>query len=228
MSSGSSRGDVLGYNQEQVEAIGVGINSMVERAGEAITTAIKTNIVDKVAEEWYSEVAVKFFEEFRQSLKNAEPDITEIFEGFSRIIQQAGDDWATETGGVAPTMPAVEEIKLDLDVSNIKADDAGNRYITENLDESIKQYVENARMEIMETFGQLKAEAQADAALFGEGQSQGVEIAAERLGDYVNKTLDNLINGNDSIIERIAYFKNQYQEVAQKNTQRFEDSAFTE
>lgn len=226
MSSGGSRKDALGYNQQEIEEIGVGINSMAERAGEAITTAIKLYIVDKVAEEWYSEIAVKYFEDFKDQLKRKEVEITDIFQQFSDRIKEGGDAWAEETGGVAPTMPAVETVNLDLDVSPIKTDDAGNRYISEDLDSKVKGYVETARTEILQTFGQLKTEAYADSAFFGGGQAEAIQTAADQLGDAVNEILDELISGDGSLVNEIANYKSEYSDVATKNASNFEDSAF--
>lgn len=226
MSSGGSRKDALGYNQQEIEEIGVGINSMAERAGEAITTAIKLYIVDKVAEEWYSEIAVKYFEDFKDQLKRKEVEITDIFQQFSDRIKEGGDAWAEETGGVAPTMPAVETVNLDLDVSPIKTDDAGNRYISEDLDSKVKSYVETARTEILQTFGQLKTEAYADSAFFGGGQAEAIQTAADQLGDAVNEILDELISGDGSLVSEIANYKSEYSDVATKNASSFEDSAF--
>lgn len=227
MSSGNSRGDVFGYNQEEVEQIGVGINQMVERTGTAIVSAIKTNIVDKIAEEWYSEVAVKYFENFKDQLKSKESSITDIFQEFSNKIGEAGANWAETTGGVAPTMPAVESVNLDLDVSPIKPDDAGNRYITENLEELVKGYVEQAKMEILDTFSQLESEVYADAAFLGGGQNEAIQRATEDLGSAVNQILDELISGEGSLVSEIGRFKTDYSDTATGNASSFEDSAFT-
>ena len=89
MDSGG-RADALGYNTEEVEAIGEGINKYANQTGEVIVTAIKTNIVDKVAEEWVSEAAVEYFDQFKDELKQKEASITEVFQNFSDQIGKAG------------------------------------------------------------------------------------------------------------------------------------------
>ena len=186
MDSGG-RADALGYNTEEVEAIGEGINKYANQTGEVIVTAIKTNIVDKVAEEWVSEAAVEYFDQFKDELKQKEASITEVFQNFSDQIGKAGQNWADQTKGTAPTMPAVDTVTLDLDVSSMKATDGnGDRYMYEDIEEKVKGYVENARTEILSAFANMESEINAETAFFGGGQSEAVQEAASSLGDQVN------------------------------------------
>lgn len=228
--SGSGKGDALGYNTEQVEAIGEGINKYANQTGEVIVTAIKTNIVDRVAEDWVSEAAIEYFEGFKEELKAKESGITEVFQNFSDQVGRAGQNWAEQTQGTAPTMPAVETVTLDLDVSPIKATDGnGDRYIYDNIEENVRGYVENARTEILSAFANMESEITAEAAFFGGGQSAAVQEAANNLGDQVNTILDSLISSDGgSLISAIQKYKGEYSETATSNASSFEDSAFTE
>lgn len=222
--------DALGYNTEQVEAIGDGINKYASQTGELIVTSIKNNIVDKVAEDWVSEAAVEYFENFKQKLKGHEERITDVFRAFSKSVGQGGENWSTTTKGTAPTMPEVENVTLDLDISSIRATDGnGDRYMYENIEENVNSYVENSRTEILSGFSNMESEINGDAAFFGAGQSEALQEAARSLGDEVNNILDEIISGDDeSLISRIQYFKTQYSETATQNTTLFENSAFTE
>ena len=229
MDSGG-RADALGYNTEEVEAIGEGINKYANQTGEVIVTAIKTNIVDKVAEEWVSEVAVEYFDQFKDELKQKEASITEVFQNFSDQIGNAGQNWADQTKGTAPTMPAVDTVTLDLDVSSMKATDGnGDRYMYEDIEEKVKGYVENARTEILSAFANMESEINAETAFFGGGQSEAVQEAASSLGDQVNTMLDEVISSDSgSLITAIQNYKSEYSDTATSNASSFEDSAFTE
>ena len=226
--SGNTRGDAFGYNQAAVEEIGAGINRIAATAGESIVNAIKANVVDRVAEEWVSEVAVKYFEDFKGELKSKESNVTDVFQKFSDKIQKAGEDWATETGGVAPVMPAVETVTLELDVSPIRAEDNGDRYIYEGLGDSVKGYVEQARVEIEQTLAQLQSEANAESAFFGGGQAPAIQEAAAELGTEVNQILDSLISGEGSLVTAIVNYRNEYSSTATGIASSFADSGFTE
>ena len=212
MDSGG-RADALGYN-----------------TGEVIVTAIKTNIVDKVAEEWVSEAAVEYFDQFKDELKQKEASITEVFQNFSDQIGKAGQNWADQTKGTAPTMPAVDTVTLDLDVSSMKATDGnGDRYMYEDIEEKVKGYVENARTEILSAFANMESEINAETAFFGGGQSEAVQEAASSLGDQVNTMLDEVISSDSgSLITAIQNYKSEYSDTATSNASSFEDSAFTE
>mgnify|MGYP004711120891 FL=1 len=229
MDSGG-RADALGYNTEEVEAIGEGINKYANQTGEVIVTAIKTNIVDKVAEEWVSEAAVEYFDQFKDELKQKEASITEVFQNFSDQIGKAGQNWADQTKGTAPTMPAVDTVTLDLDVSSMKATDGnGDRYMYEDIEEKVKGYVENARTEILSAFANMKSEINAETAFFGGGQSEAVQEAASSLGDQVNTMLDEVISSDSgSLITAIQNYKSEYSDTATSNASSFEDSTFTE
>lgn len=229
MDSGG-RADALGYNTEEVEAIGEGINKYANQTGEVIVTAIKTNIVDKVAEEWVSEAAVEYFDQFKDELKQKEASITEVFQNFSNQIGKAGQNWADQTKGTAPTMPAVDTVTLDLDVSSMKATDGnGDRYMYEDIEEKVKGYVENARTEILSAFANMESEISAETAFFGGGQSEAVQEAAGSLGDQVNTMLDEVISSDSgSLITAIQNYKSEYSDTATTNASSFEDSAFTE
>ena len=229
MDSGG-RADALGYNTEEVEAIGEGINKYANQTGEVIVTAIKTNIVDKVAEEWVSEAAVEYFDQFKDELKQKEASITEVFQNFSDQIGKAGQNWADQTKGTAPTMPAVDTVTLDLDVSSMKATDGnGDRYMYEDIEEKVKGYVENARTEILSAFANMESEINAETAFFGGGQSEAVQEAASSLGDQVNTMLDEVISSaSGSLITAIQNYKSEYSDTATSNASSFEDSAFTE
>lgn len=229
MDSGG-RADALGYNTEEVEAIGEGINKYANQTGEVIVTAIKTNIVDKVAEEWVSEAAVEYFDQFKDELKQKEASITEVFQNFSDQIGKAGQNWADQTKGTAPTMPAVDTVTLDLDVSSMKATDGnGDRYMYEDIEEKVKGYVENARTEILSAFANIESEINAETAFFGGGQSEAVQEAASSLGDQVNTMLDEVISSDSgSLITAIQNYKSEYSDTATSNASSFEDSAFTE
>ena len=220
----------LGYNTEEVEAIGEGINKYANQTGEVIVTAIKTNIVDKVAEEWVSEAAVEYFDQFKDELKQKEASITEVFQNFSDQIGKAGQNWADQTKGTAPTMPAVDTVTLDLDVSSMKATDGnGDRYMYEDIEEKVKGYVENARTEILSAFANMESEINAETAFFGGGQSEAVQEAASSLGDQVNTMLDEVISSDSgSLITAIQNYKSEYSDTATSNASSFEDSAFTE
>lgn len=229
MDSGG-RADALGYNTEEVEAIGEGINKYANQTGEVIVTAIKTNIVDKVAEEWVSEAAVEYFDQFKDELKQKEASITEVFQNFSDQIGKAGQNWADQTKGTAPTMPAVDTVTLDLDVSSMKATDGnGDRYMYEDIEEKVKGYVENARTEILSAFANMESEINAETAFFGGGQPEAVQEAASSLGDQVNTMLDEVISSDSgSLITAIQNYKSEYSDTATSNASIFEDSAFTE
>ena len=229
MDSGG-RADALGYNTEEVEAIGEGINKYANQTGEVIVTAIKTNIVDKVAEEWVSEAAVEYFDQFKDELKQKEASITEVFQNFSDQIGKAGQNWADQTKGTAPTMPAVDTVTLDLEVSTMKATDGnGDRYMYEDIEEKVKGYVENARTEILSAFANMESEINAETAFFGGGQSEAVQEAASSLGDQVNTMLDEVISSDSgSLITAIQNYKSEYSDTATSNASSFEDSAFTE
>ena len=229
MDSGG-RADALGYNTEEVEAIGEGINKYANQTGEVIVTAIKTNIVDKVAEEWVSEAAVEYFDQFKDELKQKEASITEVFQNFSDQIGKAGQNWADQTKGTAPTMPAVDTVTLDLEVSTMKRTDGnGDRYMYEDIEEKVKGYVENARTEILSAFANMESEINAETAFFGGGQSEAVQEAASSLGDQVNTMLDEVISSDSgSLITAIQNYKSEYSDTATSNASSFEDSAFTE
>ena len=219
--------DEIGYNKGNVEQIREEINTMAKNSAEKIVSEIHDTIVAKVAELWYSEVAVKYFEEFKATLKNKETDITEVFQNFNNKMKEAGEAWAATTEGEAPEMPAIEQVDMTLDVSAIQPTNAeGDRFITDGLEGKVLSMVEDARTNIKTYIDQQTSNADASLAFFGGGQETAINEAARELDEQVDQVLNYLIEGENSIVEAVRSRNESYTSTATSNNASFSDSNF--
>lgn len=229
MSKGGAENQSIGYNKGAVEEIRTQTNTMAQETGNIIIDAIKNNIINFVAERWYSEVAVTYFEEFKNVLKSKEDGITAIFQSFNAKMKRAGDEWAQTTQGEAPDMPPIETITLDLDVSNISNVDANqSRWIEEGLQTSILQPIEDARAEVKSYIENKAYEVDASLAFLGGGQAEAVNTAADQLDEAVNDILNFLVEGDESLVGAIERYNTEYTTQAETNVANFSDSNIPE
>lgn len=220
--STSRSGDDYGYNREQIENIGQEINNQAALVADNIVSTIKNEIVAKVAVDWMARVAVECFEEYKEKVKAKEADVTAVFQTFSQKLGEAGARWADETHNDAPSMPAIETVLLDLDISEVQESDSnGDVFIKEGISTSVTGYIENAREMMKEYIAKLAAETDASLAFFGGGQSDAIREAAAAIGDEIDSMLNTL---QTDLNDRISQYQSTSIDTATTNTSSFADS----
>ena len=230
-SAGGSTGYMnreIGYNKENIESIREEINNQAQDTAKKIVSNINS-IVSSISELWFSEVAVEYFKEFANDISSYAPKITNAFEQFNQKIAEAGAEWAAKTEVEAPNLAPIDSVTLDIDISPIKAVNAGgDRYITTGLAEEVSSLVSIAKGDITEYITDIAERADVSLAFIGGEQSEGVRNCASALKQYVEDMLSFLDSGEHSIVTKLEAYDTEYQRTAQSNVDLFTDSAFTD
>ena len=123
--------EMRGYNSDEVENLGIIINSIAQKTGTLITDLLHQQIILPMASTWYAPEAVDFFHDFSEIVKSKGNVITDIFDSFRVKIELAGKQWAESTGGECPVLSPVEKIELNLSVKEILPNNLGDIILDE-------------------------------------------------------------------------------------------------
>lgn len=215
---------VTGYNCEQVNALRDVINATAQRAGEGIVERLHSEIIVPMSTVWYAPEAVNFFEGFAETVKSSGQYITSAFDSFRGAVQSAGANWAENTGGQAPTLAAIDSIELNLNVSDIQSENAGNVTIEENQATVIASNLNQVEAGIKSDLEGLARNLNAETAFIGHGQSDALQECFVRISGEIHKIFKYLTEGDSSLQKQINNAVKKYQDVSSGIANAFNNS----
>ena len=99
--------DLSGYNKAEVDAIGDAINSSYSTLASQIGEKIQEQLVSPMSTRWYAPEAQTKFTEIQTAVAALGPSLKEAYKYYRDWIQKVGENWAENTGGLAPALPDV-------------------------------------------------------------------------------------------------------------------------
>ena len=207
----------VGYNDEDSVAISEGIDNVYTATQTTIQNNIRDVIVQQVAANWYSEVAVDYFAEFKENTARIADDIRTVFQNFRDQIQEDVVAWRNQTGGSGGDIPDVAEKEIEIDVSAVKPTDTnGNRFISNTLETDVLEWIATCRTNIITDISQAVAE-NVVKSFIGEQQNEKVNAAMESLSVHIDGILNYLTMGDNSIVSSITKFRTEYTQTGSTN-----------
>lgn len=210
-------GDETGYNCEKVEALRDVINSTAQKAGENIVEKLHSGIIVPMSSAWYAPEAQEFFNQFAEQVKGSGEAVTEVFNKFRGFVQDAGTDWASNTGGTAPQLAAIDNVELILNVSDIQPDNGGTVEIFESEATKVAGSLGEVQSEIQSDLQNIAGDLTADTAFLGHGQAEAVQSCFEQISGEVSKIFGYL----EDLSAEIEKAVNKYKSVAEEITSAF-------
>ena len=208
--------DGVGYNDQECIQIDKGIENVYNTTVTSIQTHIEQDIVNEIAKEWYSEIAVDYMGTFKNNCSNASDDVRVVFQNFRDQIQSNITNWRERTGSTGRDLQDVSQKNIDINVNAIKATDTdGNRYISDTIEQNLPQWILTCKSNIIADID-LCIVDNAVGGFIGEEQNEKVNAAMATLSDIIAKILSFLDTGDNSILNAIAEYRRQYQQSGQK------------
>lgn len=213
-SRGNAGGEVSGYNAANVNALRDVINSTAQQASSEIVERLHSDIIVPMSSAWYAPEAVEFFGGLAETVKASGQNITKAFDAFRTAVQSAGENWAENTGGEAPSLATIDEVELTLNVSDIQPDNAGNVTIDEaratTIANSLPEVEEGIKSDLQTLAGNLSAET----AFIGHGQADALQQCFVAVSGEVHKIFKYLTDGEESLQGQINKAVQKYQDVS--------------
>ncbi len=201
---GGTTGEVSGYNCEQINGLRDIINTTAQEAGEGIVDRLHSDIVTPMSSVWYTPEAVSFFEAFAATVKASGENIRKAFDTFRVAVEDSGKNWADNTGGEAPSLPELDSVELDLDVSEIlPKTDNGDVVIDEGEATKIANSLPEVEASIKDDLEQLAQDLNADTAFIGHGQANAIQTCFTTVSGEVYRIFKYLTDGDDSLQSQI-------------------------
>ncbi len=205
-----------GYNKEQVEELRGAINTTAQQAAEGIVEKLGSGIITPISNAWYAPEAVEFFQKFAEVVAQSGTNIHTVFEEFKRYIEEAGKNWAENTGGEVPVLPSLDDISLKLDVSAIrdKAEN-GNVGVFESEAMSVANGLTAVQEEIKAQLESLAAQLSAETAFIGGSQAESIQNCFIAVSGEVHKIFNYLTEGEDSLRSALTKSVEKYGDVSE-------------
>ena len=211
---GGGSGEISGYNCERINALRDVINNTAEQAGNGIVERLHNDIVVPMSSVWYAPEAVDFFEGFATTVKSSGESITAAFDAFRGAIESAGKNWAENTGGEAPSLPAIDAVELDLNVSDIQPNNGGNVTIDEGQAGTIAGSLTEVEEGIKSDLERLAGGLNAESAFIGHAQADALQSCFVKVSGEINKIFKYLTDGEDSLQGQINKAVQKYSDVS--------------
>lgn len=225
MSLFGGSGNVTGYNCGQVNALRDTINNVAIKAGENIVERLHSDIIVPMSSVWYAPEAVEFFTGFAATVKASGEGITNAFDAFRGAVESAGKNWAENTQGEAPSLPAIDMVNLELNVSDILSDNAGNVTIDENQATTIADKLPEVEAAIKSDLEGLAATLNAETAFMGHGQAEAVQSCFVQVSGEIHKIFKYLTEGEESLQGQIKKAAAKYSEVSSGISSAFSNTS---
>ena len=211
-----------GYNAEQITILGERINAAAYSVGQLIPEKLRRGIILPIASAWYAPEAVKFFNDFAQSVNSMGHIIQEAYDSFRIAVQEAAVNWVDNTGGTTyPEITPVRSVSINLSVSDIKESNNGNVGINETLASSIARSLSQVQSEIMDEIQRTNRSLAAESAFLGGGQAVALEECFMSVSRAVSRLFSFLAEGDASLQAQINKAVQKYQDVSSGITSAF-------
>ena len=211
LNGGGAAGDVSGYNKGKVEELRDSINNTAKACGDAVVEELHSGIVVPMSSKWFAEEAQDYFEGFATAVKECGVTIKEVFDQFRANVESTGGEWATATGGEAPTLAAIDDVELNLDVSAIlNMNGAGDRSLDEDGVQGIVDSIPTVEAAIKSRLTGLANQLNAETAFLGHGQGAAVQACFVKVAEAVHQIFNYLLSGDDALSGALKAFKEKY------------------
>lgn len=217
-------GNVTGYNAGNIVALRDVINTVAQSSSQGICEILHDRIVAPMASVWCAQEAVDFFAGFKTAVQSCGEDIHTAFDTFRGNVQSAGESWAENTGGVAPSLPSIEDVALDLNVEDIKAEENGNVFIIEDSATAIANSLGDVEQEIKSRLEELARQLDAETSFLGHGQAQAVSECFTVINGAISNIFKFLTTGEESLQSQINKAVQKYKDVATDISTGFNNS----
>lgn len=206
--------NITGYNCERVNELREVINNTAQRAGEGIVERLHSEIIIPMSNVWYAPEAVEFFQGFADTVKSSGQYIQQTFDSFRNAVQKAGENWAENTKGQAPNLPAIDPVELNLNVSDIQNDNRGNVTIDENQAIVIAGTLEQVEANIKADLEGLAQNLLVEFAFMGHGQAEAIQNCFVLINGEIHRIFKYLTEGDNSLKVQIGKAVEKYKEVS--------------
>jgi len=221
-----SKGEISGYNKSKVEDLRDSINDAAQSVSEIVIDELKNGVIIPISSAWYAEEAQQYFEEFRESVAACGVTVHDSFDKLRIQIEKTGKEWAIATNGEEPTLAELDEVILDLDVSNIlHTNTIGDRMLDEGKVHRVIASLPNIEQSIKMRIHALSYKIQAESAFLGHGQSAAIQNCFNNVSSVIHKVFEFLLIGDDSLQSALYKFMNKYRtsaEIAASNYNKTE------
>lgn len=185
-----------GYNAERVNELRGVINSTAQASSTSIVEILEADIIAKMAEVWYAPEAVTFFGNFATAVAQAGTHLHSAFDQFRLAIQESGVFWAENTGGEAPSLGELDEVKLILNIGAIQEKNAaGDVVIDVDSANTVANSLGDVEAKIKSELESLAQNLDANTAFIGGGQAEALSECFIRVTGEVHKIFSFLTNG---------------------------------
>lgn len=216
--------EITGYNYQQINALRDVINNTAQRAGEGIVERLSSDIIVPMSTAWYAPEAITFFEGFAATVKASGTNITNAFDAFRLAVQEAGESWALNTNGQAPSLAPIDSVELNLNISPIQGENGGNITIDENQAMVIANKLPEVEEAIKADLQALAGNLNAETAFIGRGQAAALQECFVKLSGEVHRIFRYLTEGDDSLSSQINKAVQKYQAVSEGISSAFNNS----
>jgi len=215
-------GSVTGYNCQRINELRDVINNTAQQAGENIVEKLHSGIIAPMSSVWYAPEAVQFFEGFKETVTASGENITAAFDAFRGAVESAGINWAENTGGEAPALPAIDSVVLDLNVSDIQNDNAGNVTIDQDQASKIANGLNEVEEGIKSELEGLAGNLNAETAFIGGNQASKLQECFVMVSGEIHKIFKYLTDGDSSLQGQINAAAKKYNEVSEGISSAFD------
>lgn len=216
--------NLTGYNCQKVNELRNAINNTAQQSAQGIVERLNSDIVVPMSSAWYAPEAVTFFEGFASTVKATGENITAAFDAFRAAVESAGRSWAENTGGEIPSLPAIDTVQLNLNISSIQNNNAGNVVIDENRATAIANRLQEVEEGIKNDLRNLAGNLNAETAFIGQGQAEALENCFVTISGEIHKIFKYLTVGEDSLQGQINKAVKKYQDVSSGISSAFNNS----
>ncbi len=221
---GGGSGEVSGYNCAQVNALRDVINNTAQQSSQNIVERLHNEIIVPMSTVWYAPEAVEFFNGFANTVKATGEAITKAFDNYRAAVEDAGQYWAENTHGEAPSLPAIDNVDLTLNVSDIQPDNAGNVTIDEGGANQIAGRLAEVEDGIKSDLENLANNLDAESAFIGHGQSDALRECFVTVSGELHKIFKYLTDGEESLQGQINKAVQKYQEMSSDVSSAFNNT----
>lgn len=211
---GGGSGEVSGYNCENVNALRDVINNTASQAANGIVERLHSDIIVPMSIVWYAPEAVEFFEGFAATVKASGENITMAFDAFRQAVEDAGKNWAENTKGELPSLPAIDQVELNLNVSKIQPENGGNVTIDEGQATTIAGNLPEVEAAIKSDLENIAESLNAETAFIGHGQAEALQNCFVYVSGEIHKIFKYLTEGEESLQGQINKAVQKYADVS--------------
>lgn len=213
--------NLTGYNCQKINELRTVINNTAKQAAQGIVERLNSDIVVPMSNAWYAPEAITFFEGFASTVKATGERITAAFDAFRAAVESAGKNWAENTGGEIPSLPAIDVVELNLNISSIQSNKTGNVGIEHAEARAIADRLPEVEEAIKSELRNLAGNLNADTAFIGGGQAQALESCFVSVSGEIHKIFNYLTVGENSLQGQINKAIKKYIDVSSNITTAF-------